>query len=290
LVIGADHEMATYARHPQQLIDAVAQHGGMSFIAHPIDPILPKFDSEDISWEDWSLHGFTGLEIWNCLSEYKVVAKGILDSVFYAFFPQFLAHGPHPEVLSRWDTLLAEGKRIIAIAGSDAHALHMRLGPLHKIIFPYKHYFESINTHIITPNPLSGDLQTDRNMVYQALRNGNCFIGYDRPASTRGFRFTAQTNLGTAWMGDELILDGTATLQIRLPIETNCRLIKDGKPIKSWSHYQICTHITHEPGAYRVECTIPYLGKNRGWIYSNPIYLRAPATTAFPYNNINGNQ
>ncbi len=36
------------------------------------------------------------------------------------------------------------------------------------------------------------------------------------------------------------------------------------------------TNIAYIPvaeGAYRVECTIPFKGKARGWIYSNPIYL-----------------
>ena len=33
------------------------------------------------------------------------------------------------------------------------------------------------------------------------------------------------------------------------------------------------THIPVETGAYRVECFIEYLGQERGWIFSNPVYL-----------------
>jgi hypothetical protein len=35
-----------------------------------------------------------------------------------------------------------------------------------------------------------------------------------------------------------------------------------------------CTHITAEPGVYRIEAYRRYLSKRRGWIYSNPIYVR----------------
>ncbi|MHB1120566.1 MAG: hypothetical protein ACYC11_10945, partial [Bellilinea sp.] len=38
---------------------------------------------------------------------------------------------------------------------------------------------------------------------------------------------------------------------------------------------QIGAYITKEPGVYRVESYIRYLGKLRGWIFSNPIYLRS---------------
>jgi len=284
LVIGAESEMATFAREPQRLIDLVNQRGGLSFIAHPIDPALKLFNEDDISWEDWEVDRYTGLELWNGFSELKNVVDSRLGALFYAFFPQYLAHGPEPELLARWNDLLAGGRRVVAVGGSDAHSLHKRMGLLRKTIFPYHFHFQTVNTHIFTPDPLTGDLQTDRNMVYQALRRGNCFVGYDLPAPTNGFRFTAQTSSGTAWMGDELVLEGSATLQIRLPMETDCRLIKDGTLVKSWHRYQICTYTTNEPGVYRVECLISYLGKNRGWIYSNPIYLRAPASSAFTTN------
>ncbi|HEX7975394.1 MAG TPA: hypothetical protein VF498_13380, partial [Anaerolineales bacterium] len=61
--------------------------------------------------------------------------------------------------------------------------------------------------------------------------------------------------------------------QIRLPRPCECRLIKDGKAIKTWQKRDTCTYITTEPGVYRVEAYIEYLGRLRGWIFSNPIYV-----------------
>jgi hypothetical protein len=49
--------------------------------------------------------------------------------------------------------------------------------------------------------------------------------------------------------------------------------LKDGKTIKTWLNKDSCTHITTEPGVYRVEAYLDYLGIRRGWIFSNPIYV-----------------
>ncbi|KPL84060.1 hypothetical protein SE15_02420 [Thermanaerothrix daxensis] len=76
-------------------------------------------------------------------------------------------------------------------------------------------------------------------------------------------------------MGDSLEVNGGVTLQIRLPRPAECRLIKDGQVIKIWRRQEVCAWITQEPGVYRVECYLPYLGQQRGWIFSNPIYLKA---------------
>jgi hypothetical protein len=75
-------------------------------------------------------------------------------------------------------------------------------------------------------------------------------------------------------MGDEIPLERGVTLQIRLPGPTECRLLKDGQVVKIWRKREICTHIATEPGVYRVEAYRIYLGRRRGWIFSNPIYVR----------------
>ena len=43
-----------------------------------------------------------------------------------------------------------------------------------------------------------------------------------------------------------------------------------GKARESYAY----THIATEPGVYRVEVWRSYLGRKRGWIFSNPIYVR----------------
>ena len=110
-------------------------------------------------------------------------------------------------------------------------------------------------------------------MVFDALAAGHCFIGYDLPAPTRGFHFSAQGKDSTAIMGDEITSPGAVTLQAKLPSAAEIRLFKNGKGIKS-AHGEALIHITDEPGVYRIEAYRRYLGKLRGWIFSNPVYVK----------------
>jgi hypothetical protein len=278
LVIGANRELSAFANDPQRLIDQVELAGGLAFIAHPYDPAMPAFNESDISWVDWQVHGFTGIELWNGFSELKCVAHSKLSGLFYALFPQFIAHGPLPAALQKWDELLGQGNKVVAIGGSDAHALPRHLGPIKKTVFPYTYHFSTINTHMLIPEPLSGDLLADRRTIIDAFRQGHIFIGYDLPATTRGFRFTAQGKDQTAIMGDSIELDNGITFQICIPEKTLVRLTKDGQPVKAWQNRNICTFVATQPGIYRVEAIIDYWGKQRGWIYSNPIYVNNDKT------------
>ncbi len=274
LVLNANRDLSSLADDPQTLINGVRDAGGICFIAHPNDPEAPAFNETDISWVDWNVENFTGIELWNGLSELKTVIPTKLHGLFYAFFPQFIGHHPIPETLQRWDDLLAGERRIVALGGSDAHALHLSLGPLHRVIFPYAFHFKTVNTHVFVPEPLTGDATMDKKMIYKALAEGHCFVGYDLPGSTRGFTFKAKGLIQSAIMGDTLPVKGGVTLQAHLPARADIHLIKDGKRIGLWKNSQACAHTATEPGVYRVEAHRNYLGKKRGWIYSNPIYVR----------------
>lgn len=274
LVFNANREVAVFAGNPQNLIHVVRDSGGLAFIAHPDDPAAPAFNETDISWEEWPVQNFTGIELWNALSELKTVVPSKLHGAFYAFFPWFVAAQPIPSTLAKWDELLAQGGKVVAIGGSDAHALEMSMAFIHRVIFPYEFHFRTVNTHVLLPQPLSGDVSADKKMIYDALAAGHCFVGYDLPASTKGFRFSAQGKEGLVVMGDEIPAKGGVTLQAKLPFAAEIRLLKDGKVIQNLKNQQAMTHITTEPGVYRVEAYRRYLGKKRGWIYSNPIYVR----------------
>lgn len=274
LVFNANRDVSHLADDPQTLINGVNDAGGLAFIAHPNDPEAPAFRETDISWEAWHVRNYTGIELWNGLSELKTVVPSKLHGAFYAFFPQFIGHQPIPETLQRWDELLAEGRRVVAIGGSDAHALNMHMGPIHRKIFPYDFHFRTVNTHLIISEPLTGDVPTDKKMIYEALGAGRCFVGYDLPASTRGFIFKAKGLEKSAIMGDEIPIKGGVTLQAHLPKPAEIRLIKDGKIIGIWKNSHACAYSVTEPGVYRVEAWKNYLGLKRGWVFSNPIYVR----------------
>lgn len=274
LVFNANRDVAGLADDPQTLINGVEEAGGLSFIAHPKDPEAPAFNETDISWEAWDVEGYNGIELWNGLSELKTIVPTKLHGAFYAFFPKFIGHHPIPETVQRWDDLTSTGKRIVAIGGSDAHALNMHMGPIYRTIFPYEFHFRTVNTHVFIPEPLTGEIDIDRKVIYEAIEKGHCFVAYDLPGSTKGFRFKARGLEKFAIMGDELPAKGGVTLHIHLPSKADISLIKDGEVIVNWRNAQTLTHATSKPGVYRVEVHRRYLGKKRGWIYSNPIYVR----------------
>jgi predicted transcriptional regulator len=114
----------------------------------------------------------------------------------------------------------------------------------------------------------------DKKMIYDALAAGRCFVAYDLPAPTRGFTFKAKGLERSVIMGEEIPVKGGVTLQAHVPEPAEIHLIKDGKEIGIWKKNHACTYTATEPGVYRVEVYRNYLGKKRGWIYSNPIYIR----------------
>lgn len=273
LLIGIDREMSPFASNPQQLINQTQRSGGLTFLAHPIEDSLEMFHERDFSWRNWDIHNFSGIELWNQMSEFKSVTHNLFSALINALFPKRMSVGPLDRTLALWDDLIAtRNKPIVAIGGVDAHELIKKIGPLTIKLYPYLHHFRSITTHILIPKPPTGTFLEDRKKVIKALEQGHCFVAYDLPASTEGFRFSAHNDDGRFIMGDQISITGGLTFQIRLPQKQLCRLFKDGKMLKEWADREVCTHITKEPGVYRVEVYIPYKGKYRGWIFSNPIY------------------
>lgn len=275
LVIGAEKEMAGFASDPQTLINEVNKAGGLSFLAHPYEFDLPMIHEPDISWVSWEVEGFTGLELWNGLSEFKTVSRSLRDGLKYLFMPELMAHAPLPAALNKWDELLSNGKRVNVVGGADAHGIKFKKAILKKTVFPYEFHFSAINNHLLVNEPLTGDLDHDKKMIYQALRHGSSFIGYDLPASTRGFSFIVENDAGVYYPGDTFELDSGATVKVSTPEFANIRLIHNGNVIYKQNKANRMIYTLSQSGYYRVECSIPFINKERGWIYTNPMFAIA---------------
>jgi len=266
-------DVAGYAGNPQQLIEAVAIQGGFTFLAHPFEhdavPFLPE---PNISWRDWQVTGYAGIELWNYMSEFKGALKSKAHAVLCAFFPALAASGPYPETLRKWDELL-QARPVAALGGSDAHGNSYRLGSLSREVQPYSYLFRCVNTHLLSEEPLTGDVGRDRATIYGALRAGRGFMGYERPGEIAGFTFWARSGDGEATMGDTLAIRGAAELQVACPQPAELRLVRDGQVVARVQGRRL-TLVTHREGVYRVEAYRQYAGRRRGWIFSNPIYVR----------------
>jgi hypothetical protein len=272
LVFNAHEEMASYGDEPQRLIDAVQARKGIGFIAHPYEHSGAYTDEPEINWRNWEVTGYNGLEIWNYMSEFKSYVSSLGKALLYVFAPKLAITGPYPETLAQWDRLLAGGK-VFAIGGSDAHATVYELGLLKRAVFGYEHLFRAVNTHILVTAPWNGDVDHDGQLVYDALAAGKAFIGYDALAPTKGFRFVAEQGEDVYTMGDEFLARGTFTLRARVPARAHLRLILNGFCVAETTGVELA-YSAHVPGAYRLEAYRPFMFKRRGWIYSNPIFVR----------------
>jgi len=109
-----------------------------------------------------------------------------------------------------------------------------------------------------------------KKLVYDAIRSGHCFIGYDLIADSSGFRFTAIVDgENKILMGDEIEMDKSAFLRIETPLPSEIHLVRNGKSIKVQEGNTLI-YETDRIGVYRVEV---YLDA-QPWIFSNPIFLR----------------
>lgn len=273
LALGIHHDLSRMAKDPQKLIDAINQDGGLSFIAHAYDPALPMFGEDNLSWVDWSISGFTGLEIWNNLSELKIRATKTWQVVFYALFPAFMSLESPRQIREIWDDLLNKGQKVVGIGGADAHTLRRHIGPFTIDTFPYSYHFRTINTHILLESPLTGSAQEDTQAVISALRQGHAFVGYDLVKPTRGFRFYLVDMEAAVEMGSSIVINKHQELIAEIPYPADCRLIRNGEVIDRGMVDKSRTWKIDQPGAYRLECYRKYLGKQRGWIFSNPVYV-----------------
>jgi hypothetical protein len=269
LVLDSRHEFAPDAARPQQVVKKAAESKGMTFLAHPfaagktgLGKLLPPWTAEDIP------DGITGIEVWNSLSELQGRASNRPLAYLLSHFPRLLRRGPNPITCQYWDELLAAGKTVTAIAGSG-------LGSLKNANPRLQHYLlTNISNYLIIPKAFSGELADDRRMVFDALRQGHSFIACDDLATAKGFRFSAKGRDEKADIGDSVILKDSVTFQIRLPQAAKCLLFRDGELICKWEDTDTCVHNSTEPGAYRVEVILTWLGQDVTWIISNPIYVR----------------
>ena len=75
-------------------------------------------------------------------------------------------------------------------------------------------------------------------------------------------------------MGSEIKLSGRVTLKANVPIKCNLRLIRHGVTVAEVQNSDHITHTVTQTGAYRIEAYISFRARQRGWIFSNPIYVR----------------
>ena len=271
LVFDVYEEMAQLADDPQLLMDEVRSRGGFGFIAHPFERAAPRFQQPALPWQEWQAEDYAGISLWNYMSEFKSYLGSVPAALFAAFFPRAVIRGPLPETVRKWDELLLS-RRVPIIGTSDAHAETYTLGPIRREVFPYDHLFRCVNQHILSERSFSGQWKEDKDVIYDALKEGAGFVAYDLLGDASGFRFTAQGAGATAQMGQEIALSDSLKLAIESPRIADLRIIRDGQiAARTWG--KRLEHAATEKGIYRAEAYRWSALRRRGWVFTNPIYV-----------------
>jgi hypothetical protein len=294
--VAIDMPAAPYplAGEPRDVVEDVRRLGGFGIVAHPDSP------KPQLRWGDWTVP-FDGVELLNLDTSWRLLAeeggwasKGRLLAAFldYPFrAPETMTRLIQPTaVLREWEAL-ARRRRLVTIAGADAHS---RLAPRSadpgdsRLALPlpgYEASFRVMSVHVRTEQPLSGAAAADAALLMRAIRNGHLYTAVDGIASPPSFEFTAANALGSVREGDVLAPGGPVLLHVQSNAPAGfSTVVHDGtRTLSSVRDTQDLTvHAGDAPAVYWAEIVSPVGSPSITWVRSNPIYVRGhdPRTSA----------
>jgi len=281
----------------RDVVEDVKRLGGFGIVAHPDSP------KPELAWKAWDTP-FDAIELLNLDTMWRRRlaegwrGKAVLQTrlLTYAFRPvESIANLVLPSTaLGQWDAI-ARRRHLVTIAGSDAHAqIAWRASdPIAaSLAIPvpsYESLFRAASIRVHLERPLTGDAKTDAAIVLRAVRTGHLYIAVDGVATPPAFEMTATNALGTVRMGDQLDVDGPATLHVRsnAPEGFTTTIWNGTTPLTAArTEKEFSLTLPEGPGVFWAE--VQPAGKRAviPWITTNPIYVRAsepqPAPAARP--------
>jgi hypothetical protein len=266
------------ASSTQEVIDRARAAGQLVFVAHP---------ETFRSWREAS--GFDGMEVYNLHANAKYINRPLLffDGLWsYRSYPHLLwtRFYQSPEAnLRLFDELTAPetGRKIVAIAGNDAHAnVGLAFQDLagHTLfalkLDPYERTFQVVRTHVL----IERAAQLNEETLLSALARGHAYVAFDLLCDASGFRFTATNGAEQKLMGDEIARSGAGVrLRVTTPVPSRIRIIRNGQVVSEAREVANYEWTANEAGVYRVVCYLPQLPAPldaKPWIISNPVYVR----------------
>lgn len=264
----------------QGIVDAVTEAGGFGFLSHPFSAGSPLFGGrfKGMPWQDIDARGFVGLELWSFLTDTVESLRSMRSILRFIVSPHRVIADPPAANLAAWDRLTA-ARRVVALGGLDAHQVGMRIaGRVPLRLMAYRRSFAHLRTHVlVSPAAVANGAGDDgdrglREAIYDALREGRCYVAVDSLAPARGFRIWASGPTHVE-QGEEARWAPGMTLHARLPSPAAVTVLRDGVPVISQQTAQLQLP-AEQPGAYRLHVRRQAHGRMRTWILSNPVYLR----------------
>lgn len=138
---------------------------------------------------------------------------------------------------------------------------------------PYVRSFRHVSTHL-----LMHDVSQDA--VWEALRAGRTYVGFDWICDPTGFVFQVQTGEDQPQtIGAETPFAPGLTARVAAPLAGKVRLMRHGEEVAVQQGADV-TFSLDQPGVYRAEVWLDLADESRPWILSGPIYVRGEAPAA----------
>ncbi|MFN7904567.1 MAG: hypothetical protein ACK5P5_05235 [Pseudobdellovibrionaceae bacterium] len=255
--------------------------GSLTLLAHPYKT---GFD-----WAGEIAQGMDGLEILNIKSlafrawEFSKISV-LWSLIIYPFQPKlaFIRLFSEPsEEINTWDKI-SQTRKFFAYAGAEASA---RAVPWSNYLlrFPsYQRSFEMFTNHVLLTSELTGQLQNDKQKIFQALKQGSFYTSFDMIGNPKGFYAEIESGSKTYTMGSQVPLTPGMKLKIKLPKEIQdfyeVVIYRNGQREKTFNKLE-SEYAILQPGSYRVQVRIslyfpvPDAKKWVTWIYSNPFFV-----------------
>lgn len=256
----------------QEYIDFTKRAGGVGFLAHPFDTDCPLLGIPRYDWTDWTVSGFTGMEIWNFLSSWSGLCRGVSSGTRALLRMWHLLPGPSDAAMAKWDELTMT-RPVVGIGGVDAHSLRVQLHHLTLTGLTHRQMFDTVRTNLFLDVPMSADREGARRQIIDALRRGRCCIIDAGHGFFRGFFFRGEASRQVYQMGEEAVYSGPVTLTAGLPAAGKIILYRNGQVIRKAQGASF-SFAAEERGVYRAEGYREADTVLRPWFISNPIYLR----------------
>jgi hypothetical protein len=208
----------------------------------------------------------------------------IWSSLIYPFNPSFalarLFMEPSDEIVLFDKT--SQTQHLLAFAGAEASA---RAFPWanYLVKFPsYQRSFEIVTNHVLLTSELTGNLASDRNKIFTALKKGQFYIAFDALGDPKGFLATLEDKGKTHMMGTHVKITKNLIMKARIPgLPKNFYemvVYRNGERYKTVNDPEFSMPVT-EPGVYRIQVRVavsmPLPDANRWitWIYGNPFFV-----------------
>ena len=274
----------------RDVVEDVRRWGGFGVVAHP-DSAKPT-----LQWREWTAP-FDGIEWLNTDSEWRDekasrVALALLEYPVRPIKALASLLDRQESTFARWDAL-AQRRRVVALAGSDAHArvgwrdddtTGYRRGWFVRIP-SYEVSFGTFALRVTLDRALTGNAKEDAEQLIAGLRSGRVYSSIDAVASPAALDFSAQSGARAAGQGDLLPPGGAVSLVARVNAPGGGVIVlrKDGAIVSQQPPPELRFEAGGGPGVYRVEV---YLSRSPGnppvpWIVTNPIYVQ-PANWGTP--------